>query len=276
MKQQRRTGFTLIELLVVIAVIAVLMSILMPALQAARKQGRAAACLAQTRQWGTIWQMYFDDHNGKMPDVQQGLGTIGGWNRGFWVTVLAPQWEKRPEILLCPSAKKTGTRTQGSYDIIGSYDQAYNQGRYTYRGRDGELLENVMSSYGMNLFACSTPTTVQGRPKEYHFQNQNLVRRTGEIPVFVDAMWRGGGPSYDEERDYIPHPGENGGWTSYNHEMQHFAMDRHGGGVNVLFLDGSARKVRVRQLWGLLWHKGYNQQRAERFDESFWPKWMLQ
>ncbi|MCH8218665.1 MAG: prepilin-type N-terminal cleavage/methylation domain-containing protein [Planctomycetes bacterium] len=276
MKQQRRTGFTLIELLVVIAVIAVLMSILMPALQAARKQGRAAACLAQTRQWGTIWQMYFDDHNGKMPDVQQGLGTIGGWNRGFWVTVLAPQWEKRPEILLCPSAKKTGTRTQGSYDIIGSYDQAYNQGRYTYRGRDGELLENVMSSYGMNLFACSTPTTVQGRPKEYHFQNQNLVRRTGEIPVFVDAMWRGGGPFYDLERGYLPHPRENGGWTGYGYEMQHFAMDRHGGGVNVLFLDGSARKVRVRQLWGLLWHEGYDQRRAERFDESFWPKWMLQ
>ena len=276
MKKQKSRGFTLIELLVVIAIIAVLMAILMPALQRVRKQARGAVCLAHLKQWGTIWQMYFDDHSGKRPDVQQGLGTIGGWNRGFWATVLAPQGEKRQEILLCPSAKKTGTRTQGSYDIIGSYDQAYNHGRYEYRGRGGELLENVMSSYGMNLFACSTPATVQGRPKEYHFQNQNLGRRAGEIPVFVDAMWRGGGPSYDEERDYIPHPRENGGWTGYGYEMQHFAMDRHGGGVNVLFLDGSARKVRVRQLWGLLWHEGYDQRRAERFDESFWPKWMLQ
>lgn len=276
MKKQKSRGFTLIELLVVIAIIAVLMAILMPALQRVRKQARGAVCLAHLKQWGLIWSMYFDDHNGKMPDVQSGLGTQGGWHRGFWVTVLAPQWEKRPEILLCPSAKKTGTRTQGSYDIIGSYDQAYNQGRYNYRGRDGELLENVMCSYGMNLFASSTPVDVQGRPKQYHFQNQNQVRRTGEIPVFVDAMWRGGGPSYDEERDYIPHPRENGGWTGYGYEMQHFAMDRHGGGVNVLFLDGSAKKVRVRKLWGLLWHEGYDQRRAERFDESFWPEWMPQ
>ncbi len=273
---KRQSAFTLIELLVVIAVIAVLMGILMPALSAARKQGRTAACLSRLKQWSVIWQMYYDDHGGKMPDVLSGLGTQGGWHRGFWVTVLATQWEKRPEILLCPSATKAGTRTQGSYDIIGSFDQAYNQGRYNYRGSGGEELSNVMSSYGMNLFACSTPSVVQNRPKEYHFQNQNQAKRTGEIPVFLDAMWRGGGPFYDLERGHVPHPRENGGWTGYGYEMQHFAMDRHGGGVNVQFLDGSAKKVRVRGLWNLLWHEGFDQRRAERMGDSYWPDWITQ
>ncbi|MHC4518035.1 MAG: prepilin-type N-terminal cleavage/methylation domain-containing protein [Planctomycetota bacterium] len=272
-KRVRTSAFTLIELLVVIAIIALLMGILMPALSLARKQARGAACLSQIKHWGVIWQMYFDDHEGKMPDVQLGLGTQGGWNRGFWVTVLAPQWEKRPKILLCPSATKTGTRMQGDYDIIGSYDQAYNHGLFNYRGAGGEVLENLMSSYGMNLFACSTPVDVQGRKQEYHFQNQNKLRNTGEIPLFLDAMWRGGGPHWDGTEDISP-PIENGHWVGYGHEMKHFAMDRHGGGVNVLFADGSARKVLVKDLWDLRWHVDYPIHRARQQPDSWWGPWL--
>ena len=269
----RTSAFTLIELLVVIAIIALLMGILMPALSLARKQARGAACLSQVKHWGVIWQMYFDEYEGKMPDVQQGLGTQGGWNRGFWVTVLAPQWEKRPKILLCPSATKTGTRMQGNYDIIGSYDEAYNHGLFNYRGAGGEVLENLMSSYGMNLFACSTPVDVQGRKQDYHFQNQNKVRHTGEVPVFLDAMWRGGGPHWDGAQDISP-PSENGQWMGYEHEMKHFAMDRHSGGVNVLFMDGGARKVLVKDLWDLRWHVGYPVNRARQQPDSWWGPWL--
>jgi prepilin-type N-terminal cleavage/methylation domain-containing protein len=60
----KQRAFTLIELLVVIAIIALLMAILMPALQRVKKQASAAVCLSNLRQWGVVWSMYTQDHEG--------------------------------------------------------------------------------------------------------------------------------------------------------------------------------------------------------------------
>ncbi len=59
-------AFTLIELLVVIAVIAILMAILMPALKAAREQGKRAVCLHNLKQLTLAWILYADDNSGKL------------------------------------------------------------------------------------------------------------------------------------------------------------------------------------------------------------------
>jgi len=57
-------GFTLIELLVVIAVIAILTAILMPALNAAKKQATMVRCLTNHRSLTAGWIMYADDNDG--------------------------------------------------------------------------------------------------------------------------------------------------------------------------------------------------------------------
>jgi len=74
-------GFTLIELLVVIAIIAILMSILMPALNRARLQGKRAACLGNLRQLTLSWIMYADENDDRI--VSSNPNSVGWveWKR---------------------------------------------------------------------------------------------------------------------------------------------------------------------------------------------------
>ncbi len=59
-------AFTLIELLVVIAIIATMIGILLPALGSARASARAVREQAGMSQLLTAYQMYADDHRGKL------------------------------------------------------------------------------------------------------------------------------------------------------------------------------------------------------------------
>ncbi|HUV67816.1 MAG TPA: prepilin-type N-terminal cleavage/methylation domain-containing protein, partial [Sedimentisphaerales bacterium] len=60
----KRKAFTLIELLVVIAIIALLLAILLPSLNRVKKQAKVVLCQSNLTQWGVLWSMYADDHDG--------------------------------------------------------------------------------------------------------------------------------------------------------------------------------------------------------------------
>jgi len=55
-------------------------------------------------------------------------------------------------------------------------------------------------------------------------------------------------------------------------------MNRHDGTVNYLFLDWSVRKVGLKELWTLKWHKLYNEDgpwtRRGGVRPEDWPEWM--
>jgi|WetSurMetagenome_2_1015567.scaffolds.fasta_scaffold211472_1 prepilin-type N-terminal cleavage/methylation domain-containing protein/prepilin-type processing-associated H-X9-DG protein len=59
----QKKAFTLIELLVVVAIITVLVAMLLPALNAAREQGRAIQCQSNLKQIGLAVNLYADNYN---------------------------------------------------------------------------------------------------------------------------------------------------------------------------------------------------------------------
>ena len=78
-RKVRQAGFTLIELLVVISIIALLISILVPALSAARAQGHKLKCLANLHSITTLALTYaHDDPNAIMGPVHSLAGMFNG------------------------------------------------------------------------------------------------------------------------------------------------------------------------------------------------------
>jgi len=256
-------GFTLVELLVVIAIIAILMAILMPALQRARKQGKEAVCKSNLHQWGLIWSMYCDDNDGYF------CGTVmGDWPRGEWVIALRPLYDTKRGILKCPMATK---RLPGGGNQGGTFN--------TYRmGGGGVGDRREEGSYGVNCWIYKPrpgQTIIQGRPTKHNWKTKD-VEGAYRIPVFADTMWRGGGPM--EEGTKGDPPQFDGQWLGAGHEMKHFCIDRHNGSTNFLFMDWSVRKVGIKELWTLKWHRNFNTAGpytlAGGVTPDDWPDWM--
>jgi len=100
-----RRAFTLVELLVVVAIIAALIGILLPAVQAARAAARRTQSASNLRQVGLAMGMFCDTHKGKFPQTSH-----TGNEEDSWIYTVAPFMENVDEIRICPEDPKGGER----------------------------------------------------------------------------------------------------------------------------------------------------------------------
>ncbi len=250
-------GFTLIELLVVIAIMVLLMAILMPALQRVKKQAQAVACQSNLKQWGVVFSMYTDDNDGYFETPP------AGHSYGLWIEVTEPYYKER-KLLLCPMATKTWNRRGDPFTGWGPWS----------RGPSGRAF---WGSYGPNLWVTNPPaglTQIQGHPTENNWRTPH-VNGANTIPMFLDQIWYGGWPEPTNEP-----PLYSSRQFSWEHldSMNRFCLNRHNGSVNGLFMDWSVRKIGLKELWTLKWHREFDTTgpwtQAGLVQPSDWPDWM--
>jgi len=125
-----RSAFTLVELLVVIGIIAVLISVLLPAIQRARKHAKAVVCSSQLRQCGIGFNLYANSWRNRVPF---GLCRVQTWDGGanaalYWDDFLKgaelygngqPDWKHAyipaDAVYYCPSNLEMDSKTPGIY-----------------------------------------------------------------------------------------------------------------------------------------------------------------
>lgn len=234
-------GFTLIELLVVLSIIAALMAVLLPALSRARKQAQAVTCQGILHQWGVAVSVAEHDST----DV--GFRKLSIYRYGGMEAVVQVEW-------LCPSAR---TCLPGM-PVYGGTFHAYAHGASSRSSTESLVLR----SYGGNGWLGSqSPGWLRAWD----------VALPARVPVGFDCVWKtvtpdnGSGPPECEV-------------FCADKTMSPMCINRHNGGINMLFLDCSARKVGLKELWTLKWHREFDTAgpwtKAGNVQPEDWPQWM--
>jgi prepilin-type processing-associated H-X9-DG protein len=250
------------------------MSMLMPALSRVKKQAKMVLCQANLKQWSVAFSMYTDDFDGSFPRGWCGNGysfsTAEEYANSYWMQALRPYYGNEHDLRCCAMATKAGTQLGG-----GPYGGALLDSTFTAWGIAGDpgeldqigepfggwsyLTVGDYGSFGWNGWCGNPPYDVpadlgQNHPVKWNWRKAS-VSGAGNIPLITANQWLDGWPMHDDM------PPENRGqpWgVTADENMARFCQDRHDGTVNMAFLDWSVRRVGLKQLWKLKWHRTFD------------------
>lgn len=236
------------------------MGILLPAVQRVRRQANTIGCQSNQRQWGIAFTIG-DEPISYLDRFQPFLRSHVDYDKMDGNSLRTDA----NDIYLCPSAKRIGRPVPSlapEYMNLQAWDGSKSRA-WAYRFM-GELF---ISSYSVNTARESTrkrKTICEERPSE--------------VPILFDCTFCLTGlaecddppPEYDDMPRGIP--------TYKDTRACGVCIDRHNAGINILFMDGSARKVGLKELWTLSWNDQFNRTgpwtKAGGAQPHDWPQWM--
>ncbi len=253
-----KTNFTKKDFIVTFACVLFLLANIAAIGTSGRRRAKEAVCLSNLQNWANIFKAFINDNDGFF---MQGWSVDGQ----SWYAALRPYYGEtesediRQDIKCCPEAVKTEP------DMSGSTFEAWG-GPDTWAFIGGKVGD--YGSYGTNAFIYNFP----GGQSTWKCPN---VAAADNIPVFLDCIWPSTGPSWIDTPPEYPGAKQWSGATGGN--MGLFCIPRHYGAINGLFMDFSARKIGLKELWLLKWARTYDlaQSRANEPDwENTGTGWM--
>ena len=270
-------AFTLVELLVVIGIIALLISILLPALNRAREQAKATACLSQLRQIGTGMIMFAADHRNHMPLAGELWGTpnatpvaLGDPSQVNYVymTDSLPRVCPLPAAL-APYLGQAQLRIDSPTDLRSDYNNGQVMRLFTcpsnveqiqagatqlslfiMSNADGWKGPLLQTSYAFNEGVLGWSNGLIGTHTR---ERGNLSRcsQTSDLVLLADASPRGtdGWIVYNDHSDFDTllnfYNGSFSNGATDTGDPKLFDKVRHNGRMNILFLDGHGESCSI-------------------------------
>jgi prepilin-type processing-associated H-X9-DG protein len=205
---------------VVIGVIALLVSILLPALSAARQQAIAVQCASNLRQIVTAGIAYQQENRGYWPQAHADYfdQNLHRWH-GVRASMDAPfEFALSP---LNPYLRTDRIKACGAFDAVG---QGFEAGAGGY-GYNADFIGSSLGVGGWSAQNASTPA------------KQNMIRSPAEKIAFADTAMAAFGRLI--EYSFVEPPLNGFGTTS---PSLHF---RHRGSANIAWADGHVTRQRM-------------------------------